>query len=231
MTGAPFAPWDLRGESLVTLSRPRPPGAMPDGIRAAPGPCAIGATRYTDSPVGPYLQLTVAVPARLGARLGWCVVLMVVDRQDARTGARLNWGYPAELGALGWSADGEERELTWVDRGIVVRGRARGPKVPMVLPRRDLQHRGDGPVLVPGRVGGLWRLAAVAVEVPPEDPLAVLAGRHPGAHIGGVHRVVREARTPIGLLAPLRAPTASTEPLLTGRRQPAHARRETQAAR
>lgn len=231
MTGAPFAPWALRGESLVAVSRRRPPGVLPEEIGAASGPCAIGATRYTESPVGPYLQLTVAVPARLGARLGWCVVLAVVDRQDARTGARLNWGYPAELGALGWRADGDERELTWVDRGVVVRGRARGPKVPMVVPRRDLQHRGDGPVLVPGRMWGLWRLATVTLDVPTEDRLAVLAGRHPGGHVGGVHRVVREARTPIGLLAPLRPPVASAEPLLTGGRQPVHARREPQAAR
>ena len=90
----------------------------------------ITASRFMQSPVGPYLQLAVALPARLGGRFGWCVTHLVVDKQDARTGARLNWGFPAELGTLRWREDGPERELLWEEREVVVRGHARGPKIP-----------------------------------------------------------------------------------------------------
>lgn len=215
MTGVPFAPWAMAGEAVVGFSRRRPPHTLPLGIVPAPGPTMITASRFAETPVGPFLQLAVAVPARLGGRLGWSVILLVVDRQDARTGARLNWGFPAELAALHWNADGRDREFTWDERELVVRGRGRGPKVPLAVPHRELQSRGDGPVVVPDRLLGLFQLAAVTVEVTPEDELGALAGRHPGTLVGGAHRLVREARTPVGLIAPLRAPAAVTEPLLS----------------
>jgi len=175
----------------------------------------ITASRFTETPVGPFLQLAVAVPARLGGRLGWSVILLVVDRQDARTGARLNWGFPAELASLAWWADGGERELTWHDRQLVVRARGRGPKLPLALPHRELQSRGDGPVVVPDRLLGLFQAAAVNIDVPYDDQLGALGGRHAGTIVDGAHRLVREARTPVGLIAPLRAPAAVTEPLLS----------------
>jgi len=195
----------------VGFSRRRPPHLLPLGIAPAPGPTMITASRYLASPVGPFLQLALAVPARLGGRLGWCVTFLIVDRQDARTGARLNWGFPAELGTLRWLAEGGSRSLAWEDRGLVVRARGRGPKLPMAMPHRELQSRGDGPVIVPDRLLGLFQLARVTVETAPDDDLAPLGGRHAGTLVGGVHRVLREARTPVGLIAPLRAPAAVTE--------------------
>ena len=33
-----------------------------------------------------------------------------------------------------WDADGEERELRWIERGIVVRGRPAGPPLPVLVP-------------------------------------------------------------------------------------------------
>lgn len=196
------------------FSRRRPRVALPDGITPAPGPAMITASRFTSSPVGPYLQLAVAVPARLGPRLGWCVTTLVVDRQDARTGARLNWGFPAELAVLRWRDD-DGRALEFEDRGIVFRARGSGPKVPLAVPHRALQHRGDGPVVVPDRLLGLFRVAAVRVAVPAEDELATLAGRHAGAVVDGANQRLREARTPVGLIAPLRAPVRVAEPLLS----------------
>ncbi len=214
-SGAPFAPWALRGEAIIGFARRRPPVALPDGITPAPGPTMITASRFTSSPVGPYLQLSVAVPARLGARPGWCVTELVVDRQDARTGARLNWGFPAELAVLRWREDDAGRALEWEERGLVVRARGRGPKVPLAVPHRAIQHRGDGPVVVPDRLLGLFRVAAVRLAVGPDDPLVGLAGRHLGAVVDGANRLLREARTPVGLIAPLRAPVRAAEPLLS----------------
>src|SRR4051794_38878710 len=215
VTGAPFAPWTLRGEAVLGFSRRRPRVDPPDGIRWVPGPTMVTASRFAQSPVGPYHQLAVALPARLGGRVGWCVTHLVVDQQDARTGARLNWGFPAELGTLRWREDGPVRELIWEEREILVRGRCRGPKIPLAVPHRELQSRGDGPVIVPDRLLGLFRAGTIRIQAFTGDPLAALAGRHVGSLVSGANRVVREARTPVGLIAPLRAPVGVTEPLLS----------------
>ena len=80
-----------------------------------PGPAVIIAARYQASPVGPYSELLVAEPARVGLRPGWCVTNGVVDSSAARVGARLNWGFPKELGSLVWEFEGNQRELRWVE--------------------------------------------------------------------------------------------------------------------
>src|SRR5438105_9936483 len=145
----PHAPWKLLGECIVGLARrPRRSGVPPD-LRPLPGPAVVVAARYQESPVGPYSELAVCEPARLGLRPGLCATTIVVDSADARVGGRLNWGYPKELGTLVWDTDGDERELRWVERGIVVRGWRGGPVLPLLIPLRNLQHRADGPVIVP----------------------------------------------------------------------------------
>ncbi len=196
VTGAPFAPWTLRGEAVVGFCRRRPRLDPPAGIGFVPGP-------------------TMVTASRLGGRFGWCVTHLVVDKQDARTGARLNWGFPAELGTLTWNEDGAMRELVWKEGEIGIRAVGRGPKVPLAVPHRELQQRGDGPVIVPDRLLGMFRVATVRIEAVHGDPLAGLAGRHLGTMVSGANRVVREARTPVGLIAPLRAPVGVTEPLLS----------------
>ena len=213
---APVAPWALSGESLVTLARcPQTPGPLPEGMARLPGPAVVVANRYNDSPVGPYLELAVACPARLGPRPGWCFTTMVVDSPEARVGGRLNWGFPKELGRLVWSRDGDARELRWVDRDICVRGLPRSLVLPFLVPMRALQRRGDGPVVVPGRVRGRARFSDVTIYAPKDDPLSCLSGTHRGVHLAGMHFTVKPARRPVGfsstLLAPLRAP----EPALT----------------
>jgi hypothetical protein len=216
---APFAPWALAGECLAGLARWRGPSSgrapLPQGLRRLPGPCLIVGVRYTDSPVGPYLELAIGEPARVGARPGFCITTMVVDSPASRAGGRLNWGFPKELGTLRWRHRDDEPELCWDERGIVVRGLPRGPTLPVLVPVRSLQHRGDGPVVVPGSLRGRARLARVTVEAPEDDPLAALAGNHRGGVVQGMHFVVRPARHPIGLTSTLMAPLRPAEPALS----------------
>lgn len=204
----PPAPWVLDGESIVGLARwrgPAPP--LPPSLRPVPGPWVVAAVRYTGSPVGPYLELAVAQPARLGVRMGWCVQLMVVDSPESRVGGRLHWGLPKELGTLRWEQHGREAALAWEDKGVVVRGRPFPLPLPWLVPVRALQQRGDGPVQVPGRLRGTGRFASVRVEVDEAlgADLLPLAGRHPGVHVRGMQLVIREARTPTGVVTALRA--------------------------
>ena len=71
--------------------------SLPAGIHRLPGPYVVSAVRYSDSPVGPYLELAVGEPARLGARPGLCITTMVVTTAEARVGGRLKWGFPTKL--------------------------------------------------------------------------------------------------------------------------------------
>jgi acetoacetate decarboxylase len=194
-------------------------GELPDGLHRLPGPCTITAARYDDSPVGPYRELAVGQPAHLGARPGLCITTMAVTSVDSRLGGRVNWGFPKELGTLVWLDEGDGRVLRWEERDIVVRATPVGPPLPVLLPLRALQRRADGVVSVHGHAKGRGRVARVEVEVPEDDPLAGLAGRHRGLIVAGMRLVVNPARRPVGLTATLRAPLRAPEPALTwGRR-------------
>src|SRR5947208_27454 len=76
--------------------------------------------------------------------------------------------------------DGTERELRWVERGMVVRGRPAGPVLPLFVPFRNLQRRGDGPVVVPASIRGRAHVAKLEIELGANDPLVWLAGPHRG---------------------------------------------------
>jgi len=219
-TTPPVAPWELAGEGVVALVRApanRPP--LPVGLHPMPGPVVVAAVRFTESPVGPYLELSVAEPARLGARIGFCVTLMVVDSPESRLAGRLNWGLPKQLGTLRWLADGDERTLAWDDRDVVVRGKPSGPSVPMIAPVRSLQRRADGLVVVGGRLRGHARPARIEIAVPDTDGLGGLSGSHRGMVLTGVRMVVNPARRPAGLTATLRAPLRAAEPALSWPRE------------
>lgn len=217
MTGAPFAPWVLRGEAIVVLTRRhRYRTALTDGLVPLPGPALIVATRFTASPVGPYLRLAVAEPARLGMRPGWCLTTVVVDDERALVGERLNWGMPAQLGSLRWVQQDDERELEWRECGVVVHARGSRPTFPFMLPFRSVQQRGDGPVVVPGRIGGRARPARVEVTAGVDEELGWTVGRHRGLLLSGVEQIVHEARQPIGFTATLLAPNRAPEPVLRG---------------
>jgi len=200
---------------VALVRRPRPAPVLPEGVRSLPGPHMVFAASYADSPVGPYLELGVARLARLGARPGVCFTTMVVSSTDSRVGGRLNWGFPKEVGTLRWSVDGDERELWWEERGIVVRGRPTGPVLPVLLGLRAVQRGVDGPAVVPGRVRGRARWGRAEVKVPGGDALAGVAGVHRALVVGGMRLVVDPARSPRGLASTLRAPLRAPEPALT----------------
>jgi hypothetical protein len=214
---APHAPWVLGGECLVAMVRPSAPlGDLPDDdLRRVPGPCPVTAARYDDSPVGPYRELAVGQPARLGCRLGVCITTMAVTSVDSRLGGRVNWGFPKELGTLVWLDEGEDRVMRWEERDIVVRASPVGRYLPVLLPLRALQRRADGMVSVRGHARGRGRFAHVEIDVPPDDPLAGMAGRHRGLMVAGVRLVVNPARRPVGLTVTLRAPLRAPEPALS----------------
>ncbi len=213
---APHAPWALAGECVLAFVADGSGGReLPEGLHPLPGPGLAVAARYDDSPVGPYVELAVGDPARLGMRPGVCITTMVVDSPQSRMGGRLNWGFPKELGTLHWSSDGEERALRWDERDITLRAVPTGPAVPLVLPLVALQRRSDGPVVVRGRVRGLARVARVELSVPPDDPLAASAGTGRGTLVAGLRMVVNPARRPKGLTATFRAPLRAPEPALS----------------
>ena len=147
---------------------------------------------------------------------------MAVTSVDSRLGGRVNWGFPKELGTLVWLDEGDDRVLRWEERGIVVRATPVGPPLPVLIPLRALQRRADGPVSVMGRARGRGRVARVEIEVPEDDPLAGLAGRHRGLIVAGMRLVVHPARRPVGLTATLRAPLRAPEPALTWAPQSQH---------
>lgn len=218
MHEAPHAPWALRGEVLVAwVGRLGSQAVLPEGVQPLPGPAFVFGVRYTASPIGPFVEFGVAEPARLGLRPGLCVTALVVSEPAAKVGLRCNWGYPAEVGQLTWSADADERVLRWENRGIEVRARALGPRLPAFVGVRSVQRRGDGPVVVPRRLAALFRFARGAVEVPAGDPLAWLAGPHPGAVLSAARLLMRPARHPSGLLSSFRAPLRAAEPGLSYR--------------
>ena len=203
-------------------SRGAPLGDLPDGLRRIPGPSQLVAARYDDSPVGPYRELAVGEPARLGARLGVCITTMAVTSVDSRLGGRVNWGFPKELGTLVWLDEGDGKVLRWEERQIVVRATPVGPPLPVLLPLRALQRRADGLVSVRGYARGRGRVARVEVTVPDDDPLIAVAGRHKGLTVSGMRLVVNPARRPVGLTATLRAPLRAPEPALSWGRQSQH---------
>ena len=220
---APHAPWVLGGECILTMASP--PAALrelPEGLKRLPGPWQVVASRYDDSPVGPYRELAVGEPARLGARLGVCITTMAVTSVDSRLGGRVNWGFPKELGTLVWLDEGDDKVLRWEEREIVVRATPLGPPLPVLLPLRALQRRADGLVSVRGYARGRGRVARVEVSVPDDDPLAGLAGRHKGLTVSGMRLVVNPARRPVGLTATLRAPLRAPEPALSWGRHSQH---------
>lgn len=221
---APSAPWRLVAEVVLGwVKAPRElRSLLPSGVAPLPGRAALVAVSCDDSPVGPYLELSLALPARLGLRPGLCVVFQIVSRPEVRTAYRTNWGLPATVGPLSWSAEGNERVLRCEEPGIEVRGLPVGPTFPALVPVRSVQRRSDGPVVLPRRFLSLVRLARATVLVADSadghavEGLHGLAGVHPGAVMAGARILARPARHPAGLWSSLRAPLAAPEPALAG---------------
>jgi hypothetical protein len=228
-------PWRMVGESVVAFvgggggswgAAVR--GLLPPGVRSLPGPAVVVGVSYTSSPVGPFVELSVGVPARLGLRPGLCVVFQVVSVPEARTAYRSGWGLPATSEpSLTWSSTaGSVVELSCPALGFSLSGTAAGPGVPMVVPMRSLQHRTDGPVVLPRRLLARVRRARTSVHVEGGAPaasaagafedersfLSLFAGDHPGICLSGARILARPARQPAGLWSSLRAPLVVGEP-------------------
>lgn len=196
-------PWLLRGEGLLAwCAGPPSTVAMPPGLGRLPGPAAVVAMRYDDSPVGPYCEMSVVVPARLGLRPGLAVVATAVTSPEARLEYRRLWGLPAEVGPLRWEADGRDRGLVWDERGIAVHGRPSGPPIAVLVPVRSLQWHDGGPAVAPRRLRARVAPARCRVEVLEEDdPLGWVAGEHRGLALTGARIVATAARRPAGVLS------------------------------
>ena len=209
----PAAPWSLSGEVVVAFV-PRPTGGdaavLPAGLQPLPGPAVVWAGHWGQTPVGPFTELAVAVPARLGLRPGLCITMSVVNNADARLAGRVGWGMPRQLGSLRWLAVGPQRTLTWSERDIQVGAEVRPGAGPFTKALRGLQRRRDGPVVVPARLSGWIRRARVTIDVPPGDGLGTLAGSRRGWIISGRTLVLEPSRRPSGLLRTLLAPAAPT---------------------
>ena len=175
---------------------------------------AVVCVRYTDSPVGPYLELSLAEPALLGLKPGFCIRTLAVTAAAVIASYEADWGPPPQIARLRWLADDAEREMAWEGREIVVHGRPRRGFFPAPVPLRALQRRADGPVLVPRLLFAANHPAHVEITVPDDDELAWLAGGHKGALMAGMHVVTRPARTRAALLRSMRAPGWVPEPAL-----------------
>lgn len=210
--------WWLEGESVVALvSHHGVPGALPQGLRAVPGPMLLTATRFDSSADGPFLELALAELARCGTYIGWCRTAVVVDRPDVQRATRGGWGPLGHAGSLTWQIDGNHRTLVWVEAGVAVSGRVRRPPMPWLLPQRVLQRRGGQSVVIPTRLRGLLHAGLVTVEAdssaPDRSPLSrrleVLQGRHVGAVVTGLRTRARPARAAqsVPVPRPVRSPS------------------------
>ena len=209
--------WALLGEAVVGFSsRPRRLVGLPRGIHRMPGPAVILAEKFLDSPVGPYLSLSIGEPARIGAHVGIYFGTSVVDNSHARRAGRQYWGYPHELGALRWISEGAQRGIAWDERGIEVRAEVLGRPMPFLVPVRTMQRRSDGPVVIPGRMRAMARRSRVSFASPEDDPFAVINGFHRGVALSGL--IVRRngARRPLGLFSTLNVPHRAPEPGVIG---------------
>jgi hypothetical protein len=164
---------------------PQAVGVVPAPLVRVPGPVLVIGARYATSPVGPYVELAVVEPVRLGARPGSCATVMVVDTAASLDEGRARWSFPKQLGTLEWSPGGDgTARLRWPEGDVELSGRPIGPRAPVPLPTWCLQSGAAGVVATGALVRGRARLASVRVDTGPGSPLAGLAGRHPGLCIG-----------------------------------------------
>lgn len=215
------AVWRLYGEALViVIRRLRRIVPLPHGLQSLPGPTLLLAERYDESPIGPFISVSIAEPARVGLRPGYFFGIAGVNSAHVRRANCAYWGMPATLGAITWDVSGERHTVRWPERGVVVHATASKRALPFLLPGRSVQVRQDGPVLISSRIrSSLTRKCNATVEVPEDDPCATLAGEHRGFLLHGAAIRRGPARHPIGLLSSLRAPLRAPEPGILGMEQ------------
>src|SRR2546423_804645 len=196
MTNEPTLPpptWRLAADTIVAFSRvPAAERArLPEGAHGLPGLGLVFAISYSNSPVGPYLETVVCIPARYLGRAGYCVTTIVVDSEPALWAGLDFWGYPKVLGTMEWQADGRDRELRWKERDLVVRARSSRLSVPGAAIIPTIQALPDGGGAFTGlRIAGKQTPARIEIETPADGPLARLAGRHWGSTATGLRMTV-----------------------------------------
>ncbi|HEX9684182.1 MAG TPA: hypothetical protein VGA13_13965 [Acidimicrobiales bacterium] len=211
--GESVAVWVRIDESLVRRSE------LPVlGSRAM-----LVASELHASPVGAYRSLGLFAPVRMGLRLGFSAMLMVVDGPEARRVTTSRWGLPTRTGKLRWVSTSDQVIVEWPEPGFVLTAQIGGiARLPVILPARLLQHRTDGPVVVNGSVRGRTRRAMVSITTD-DDDLAGLEGLHRGHHVAGLRMVTRPARRPVAVAFSLEAPitTEGVRPMVGAHRSAA----------
>ena len=134
----PPAPWVLHGEAVAFL-------AAPFRVRLL--------VRYSDSPVGPYLEHALAKMTRRGPH----VFEMSVNLEESKRGGREIWGFPKELETLNWKKSASRVEFRRETQ--VFRLRAFGPRFPLALRFWTVQFLNQRPVRVPGKLSATAHLA------------------------------------------------------------------------
>jgi hypothetical protein len=189
----PPPPWRLEGDAIVafTAAPQAERGRLPAGARALPGPGLVFAISYSSSPVGPYLETVVCIPAWYLGRPGFCVTTIAVDSEPALWAGLDFWGYPKVLGTMEWDSDGPVRELRWKERDLVVRAKGAARAVPAATIVPTVQALPDGGGAFTGlRIVGRLAPARIEIEAPEAGPLAGLAGRHRGSVASGMRMSV-----------------------------------------
>ncbi|MGO4123334.1 acetoacetate decarboxylase family protein [Inquilinus sp. YAF38] len=182
----PSPPWRLRGTVHAALWRvPRAalPGPLPDGARPLGwGRSALLATvRAEWQPAGDltYAELVVAVPVRLGRRIGVAITAAWVDSPASLAGGRTLWAIPKRLGRFE-SVNG--RTALADPQGPVAIFADRPERIlPLRLPvpLLVLQPDGSGIRITRAAATGRPGLGGIDWVFPPTGPLAILAGRRP----------------------------------------------------
>lgn len=187
----------MTGETIATLARiPSEQRSLPEGVSSMPGPALLLATNVTDSAFGHYLELMIGESARIGAKVGWCITKVIVNKVEVELALRSGWGFPARQGRLSWRDRDGNPELCWLDREISVEAVCHGPAVPSYFPLTALQRAAGESRAAAGRIIGRGRVASARVHVLPGDDLGHLSGAHPALVIRGARFVLGPAKEP-----------------------------------
>lgn len=182
----PPPPWRLRGTVQAALWRvPREtlPGPLPDGARPLGwGRNALLATVRADWQAGgdlAYGEMVVAVPVRLGRRLGVTITAAWVDSPASLAGGRALWAIPKRLGRF----ETEDGRTMLTDAQVLVAAFTDQPgrTLPLRVPVPLLVLQPDGADIRTTRATATGRpgVGGPSWEFPAEGPLGLLAGRRP----------------------------------------------------
>ena len=182
----PSPPWRLRGTVQAALWRvPRAalPGPLPAGAKPLGwGRSALLATvRAEWQPGGDlaYGELVVAVPVRLGRRIGITITDAWVDSMASLAGGRVLWAIPKHLGRF--EAVDSRTDLTDAQGPVAAFTDRPGRALPLRLPvpLRVLQPDGTGVRITRAAATGRPRFGGLDWDFAPGGPLALVAGKRP----------------------------------------------------